>query len=144
MVFAAALSPDPPSLCKELTGFDTEAADAPLRKDRSSLRAARDISGGPSSIPQHTEASTIHAGNSRDTLPRTSTWTTALPPWTVLRNSRTRFPWRGCQRYSTTTKPNRYAECGLIPRPREDSVLGPRWIRNLEQAIGGRDIRGAI
>jgi hypothetical protein len=54
----------PPHACKELTGFHTEPAHAAPRTQRSSLRAARDTSGGPSSLPQHIEARPSHAGNS--------------------------------------------------------------------------------
>jgi hypothetical protein len=82
---------------------------------RSSLSAAIETRGGPSSIPLQTGPSTIHAGSSRDTVPLVSKWTTAALPCAVRRSRRSFLPYRGCQRYSTTTKPNRYAESRLIP-----------------------------
>ena len=45
-------------------------------------------------------------------------------PCAVRRNTRSLLPYSGCQRYSTTTKPNRYAESRLILGPGEHSVLG--------------------
>src|SRR5262249_49652198 len=53
-------------------------------------------------------------------------------------------PYRGCQRYSTTTKPNRYAESRLIPRSHQDPVLGSRRICGVEQAPGGGHVRAAV
>jgi hypothetical protein len=37
----------------------------------------------------------------------------------------------------------RGALCHAIPRSHQDSVLGSRWIRDVEQAIRGRDVRDA-